>query len=88
MKPGITLKDEKPSRVTGSRSSWNGSNCFKGSSSFEYTADAIAGNDDTMCTLKTFTVPSILSPSSNHPYEGPGVVRAQISVLKSERWEC
>jgi hypothetical protein len=72
MKPGITLKDEKPSRVTGSRSSWNGSNCFKGSSSFEYTADSIAGNGDTMCKVRTFTVPSIWSPKFNYTYEGPG----------------
>ena len=54
MNPGVVLKDEKPSRVTGSRSSRNGSNCFKGSSSFEYTADPIAGNGDTMCTVRTF----------------------------------
>jgi len=54
MKPGVRLKDEKPSRVTGSRSSRNGSNFFKDSSSFEYTADPIARNGDTMCKVRTF----------------------------------
>jgi len=88
MKSGITLKDEKPSRVKGSRSSRNGSNCFKGSSSFEYTADPIANNGDTMCTIRTFRVPSVWAASFNYRYEGLGFVRALISVLKSERRKC
>ena len=88
MKPGITLKDEKPSRVTGSRSSRNGSNCFKGSSSFEYTADPIASNGDTKCTVRTFAVPGVWSASFNYRYEGLGFVRGQICDLKPEGRKC
>ena len=62
--------------------------CFKGSSSFEFTADPIARNGDTMCTVRTFTIPSVWSASFNYRYEDVGVVRAQISVLKSEMRGC